>query len=95
MSIAYTYILTNQHNVVLYVGSTTDLKKRVYMHRNRLIPGFTKKYNVTKLVYFETLASHDEALARERLIKGGSRAKKVALIQSQNSTWQDLYSLLK
>lgn len=95
MTKAYAYILTNNHHSVLYVGSTTDLKKRVYLHRSRLIAGFTKTYNVTKLVYFETFADEEAALSREQQLKGGSRAKKIALIKTTNSGWHDLYDSLK
>ena len=90
---AYTYILANHHRTVVYVGSTANLKKRIYLHRNRLIPGFTKKCNVTKLVYFESLSDRAAATARERLIKGGSRAKKFALIGVMNSLWHELYGI--
>jgi putative endonuclease len=95
MTKAYAYILTNNHHGVLYVGSTTDLKKCVYLHRSRLIAGFTKTYNVTKLVYFETFGDEEAALCREQQLKGGSRAKKIALIKTANSGWHDLYDSLK
>ena len=95
MANAYVYILTNTHNTVLYVGSTAELKNRIYLHRNRLIPGFTKKYNVTKLVYLENASDPAAALARENQIKGGSRAKKIALVNANNSAWQDLFGAIK
>lgn len=95
MTKAYVYILTNSHHNVLYVGSTTELRKRIYLHRNRLIAGFTKTYNVTKLVYFEPLADEKTALTREWQLKGGPRAKKTALIETMNSGWHDLYDSIK
>lgn len=88
--LAYTYILTNDRHTVLYVGSTNDLKQRTRQHKRRLIPGFTKKYNVHQLVYFEVCANIDAARRRERALKGLTRAKKEALIGSKNSTWADL-----
>ncbi len=95
MAKAYVYILTNNYHSVLYIGSTTDLKKRIYLHRNRLLSGFTKTYNVTKLVYFETLADHEAALTREQKLKSGSRAKKIVLIEGMNSDWNDLFDQVK
>ena len=95
MANAYIDILTNHHNNVLYVGSSIDLKKRIYLHRNGLIPGFTKKYNVSKLVYFEASPDETSARAREKQIKGGSRAKKMALVIAKNSGWQDLFATLE
>ena len=90
----YTYILTNQNRNVLYVGSTTELKKRIYLHRDRLLPGFTKRYNVTVLVYFEVHPDETTALLREHQIKAGPRAKKIALINATNYSWQDLFDQL-
>jgi putative endonuclease len=69
---------------------TNDLQRRVYEHKNKLIPGFTARYNVTLLVYFEETCDVKSAIAREKQIKGWSRAKKVALIESTNPHWQDL-----
>lgn len=91
----FVYILTNDRQTVIYVGSTSDLKKRVYHHKRRLIGGFTKKYNVHKLVYFEKHEEKKQAIARERQIKNGSREKKIKLIESQNKDWQDLYLSIK
>jgi len=91
----YIYILTNLHNNVLYAGSTTDLKKRIYLHRSRLIPGFSKKYNLCKLVYFEAFPNLDSALSRERQLKAGSRAKKIKLIESTGKPWEDMIELIK
>ncbi len=84
------YILTNKNNNVLYTGVTSDLTKRLYEHKNKIYPGFTKKYNVSKLVYFEVFSLIDEAIAREKQIKGGSRKKKLDMINSINPEWEDL-----
>lgn len=90
MEEAYVYILTNQRKTVLYTGSTSDLKRRVYQHRGGLIGGFTKKYHVDLLVYYETLGNIDEAKSRERAIKNMPRVKKEALINKINQKWDDL-----
>ena len=90
----YVYIMTNKNNTVLYTGVTNDLVRRVYEHKQKLIDGFTRKYNVTKLVYFEVFRDIRSAITREKQIKGGSRAKKVELISRMNSTWKDLYDSL-
>ena len=74
----------------LYTGVTSDLKRRVYQHKHKLAPGFTSKYNITQLVYFETTSDVKSAIAREKQIKGWLRSKKIALIESTNPTWQDL-----
>ena len=87
----YVYILTNKHNTVLYTGVTNDLIRRVYEHREKLVPGFTKKYNVYKLVFYEETESIDVAFQREKQIKGGSRQKKIDLINGMNPGWRDLY----
>lgn len=86
--------MTNPENRVLYVGVTTDLKGRVYQHRESLIPGFTQKYKVTKLVYYEAFGEVELAIEREKRIKGGSRKQKIALIESVNPTWSDLWEEL-
>lgn len=88
---SYIYILCNKHRNVVYVGSTDDLKKRIYFHKKRLIPGFTKKYNVDQLVYFESYDTALEAMKRERQIKGYRREKEDALIRGLNPAWEDLY----
>jgi putative endonuclease len=75
----------------LYTGVTSDLNKRVYEHRNKLIEGFTKTCNITKLIYFEMFTEPLQATAREKQIKGGSRQKKVDLINRNNDGWRDLY----
>ena len=87
----YVYILTNKTNRVLYVGVTGDLQKRVYEHKTKAAPGFTSRYNVCKLVYFECTENVAAAIEREKQLKGWVRQKKVALIESENPTWRDLY----
>ena len=84
------YIMTNQHNTVLYTGITGNLQGRVYQHKEHSVEGFTKKYNVTKLVYYEVSGDAYSAIAREKQIKAGSRRKKIALIESMNKGWRDL-----
>ena len=85
------YMMTNAHNTVIYTGVTNDLARRVYEHKNGLGGIFTKKYNVIKLVYFEVTDNVQAAVAREKQIKGGSRKKKLDLVNSVNSEWKDLY----
>lgn len=87
----YVYILTNRYNRVLYTGVTNDLRRRVYEHATQQSLGFTQKYNANKLVYFETFDDIRAAIAREKQIKGGSRAKKLALIGTLNPDWRDLF----
>ena len=87
----FIYILTNKNNTVLYTGVTKDLRERVYQHKEKLVKGFTQKYNVDKLVYHERFSHIDEAIAREKQIKAGSRQKKIDLINSLNPEWIDLY----
>ena len=82
--------MTNQHNTVLYTGVTGNLQGRVYQHKEHSVEGFTKKYNVTKLVYYEVYGDAYSAIAREKQIKAGSRRKKIALIESMNKGWRDL-----
>ena len=89
---SFIYILTNKCNRVLYTGVTSDLKKRVWEHREKLVDGFTKRYNVTKLVYYEVFADIRDAIAREKQIKAGSRQKKIDLIVGMNPEWRDLYN---
>ena len=84
--------MTNKNNTTFYTGVTSDLKKRVYEHKNKLYPkSFTAKYQLNKLVYYEGFHSIEEAIAREKQIKAGSRQKKVKLITSMNKEWRDLY----
>ena len=86
----HVYIMTNPKNTVLYTGITINLTRRVYEHKNKMVDGFTKKYNITKLVYFEESLGAYSAIAREKQIKAGSRKKKVDLINSMNPEWNDL-----
>ena len=88
------YIMTNHNNTVLYTGVTSDLKKRIYQHKNKLVEGFTKRYNITKLVYYEAYRDPERAISREKQIKGGSRKKKINLVEKKNPNWDDLYSKL-
>jgi putative endonuclease len=90
----YVYIMTNKNHTVLYTGITNDLKRRVYEHKQKLVEGFTKRYNVTKLVCFEVFSDAYNAIAREKQIKGGSRQKKIDLIERMNPSWKDLYDEL-
>ena len=85
----YVYIMTSSSGT-LYAGTTNNLKRRVYEHKHKLIEGFTQKYNVTRLVYFEETGDVSAAVAREKQIKGWRRSKKIALIESLNPKWQDL-----
>lgn len=87
----YVYIMTNEHNSVIYTGVTQDLKKRTYEHREKMVDGFTKKYNINKLVYYEIFDSSCSAITREKQIKCTSRQKKVNLIKTLNPDWDDLY----
>ncbi len=85
----YVYILTN-HSRTLYVGVTSDLEKRVSQHKQKLVPGFTARYNIDRLVCYETSSDIGAAIAREKQIKGWLRSKKIALIESMNPHWDDL-----
>ena len=85
------YLMTNAHNTVMYCGVTNNLSRRVYEHKNGLGGIFTKKYNVEKLVYYEVGDNVNAALAREKQIKGGSRKKKIDLVNSFNPEWKDLF----
>ena len=87
----YVYLMMNSGNTVIYAGVTSDLKKRVYEHKHKLVEGFTKRYKVNKLVYYEPFDRIEDAIAREKQIKAGSRAKKMKLVQSTNTTFKDLY----
>ena len=83
--------MTNKGNTVLYTGVTNDLQRRAYEHREKLISGFTQKYKVSKLVYYEILDDPGNAISREKQIKAGPRRKKVELINSMNGEWTDLF----
>ena len=88
----YVYILFNKRNGTLYTGVTSDLVKRIYEHKSKAVDGFTKKYNVDQLGYYEVFEGIEEAIKREKIIKGGSRAKKLKLIEGFNPEWKDLYN---
>ena len=85
------YILTNKKGGTLYVGVTSDLQKRIWEHKNNVVKGFTWKYYLHRLVYYETCPTMESAIQREKQIKGGSRKKKIALIENSNIEWVDLY----
>ncbi|MGC9093957.1 MAG: GIY-YIG nuclease family protein [Bacteroidota bacterium] len=87
----FVYIMSNKKNGVLYTGVTNDLKRRVYEHKTKSGSGFTRRYNIDKLVYFEAFSDVSDAIRREKQIKAGSRRKKIALINSVNESWDDLY----
>ncbi len=91
---SYIYILFNKRNGTLYTGVTSDLKKRVYEHKNKVHDGFTSKYDVNKLGYYEEYNDIKNAIEREKQIKAGSRKKKITLIESMNAGWKDLADLL-
>ena len=85
----YVYIVTNRSRT-LYTGVTNDLERRVYEHKQKLVEGFTKKYNITTLVYYETASDVQSTIRREKQIKGRLRSRKIALIESMNPEWKDL-----
>jgi len=87
----FVYILTNKRNGTLYIGVTDDLIERVYEHKNNLIDGFTKKYNVHILVYYEITNNVDSAINREKQLKKWNRKWKLELIEKENPEWKDLY----
>ncbi len=90
----YVYILTNKTDKVMYIGVTNDIVRRVYEHRNHMIDGFTAKYNVTKLVYVESALDVRDAIQREKQLKGWTRAKKNALVETVNPKWEDLWETI-
>lgn len=87
----YVYMMTNKHHTVLYTGMTGYVAERGWQHKKKLIDGFTKKYNATKMVYFETYRDVQKAIKREQQIKGWRREKKEALIDEVNPEWNDVY----
>lgn len=90
----YVYLMTNYTNRVIYTGVTKDIVRRIYEHKNKLVKGFTKRYNVNKLVYYEIFDDIKGAISREKQIKAGSRQKKINLIIKENPEYNDLYSSL-
>ena len=82
--------MTNKYNTVLYVGVTNDLKRRVFEHKSKLVEGFTSKYNLNKLLYYEVCDNPYQAITREKQLKSGSRKKKIELIHSVNMDWRDM-----
>jgi putative endonuclease len=90
----FVYILTNKRHTVLYTGVTSDLQQRIYQHREKLIPGFTSRYNVTKLVFYAVADNPSAAISREKQIKASSRKKKMELVDGMNPQWLDLYGML-
>ncbi len=88
---SYVYILFNKSDGVLYTGITSDLIKRIFEHKSKVIKGFTQKYNVDKLGYYEIFEDIEQAILREKQIKAGFRKKKIELIESINPEWRDLY----
>jgi len=86
----YVYIMTNKTHTVLYTGVTSSIIHRAYQHKNKLIAGFTKKYNVNKLIYYKEFGTATDAIAEEKRIKGWVRQKKINLINSINPEWRDL-----
>jgi len=91
MRIFYVYILTNKYNTVLYVGVTNDLERRCNEHKKKIFKGFTQKYNVDKLVYYEQYDSLLMAIEREKQIKAYGKVKKIALIEKVNPEWEELF----
>ena len=90
----YVYIITNYSNTTLYTGVTSNLVKRIWEHRNEVVEGFSKKYKLHKLVYYEITDSIETALNREKYIKGKSRKYKLQLIENINKNWNDLYDTI-
>ncbi len=91
----YVYIMTNYHNSVLYTGISNNLIGRVYTHKQKSVSGFTARYNIKKLVYYEICNNPGSAITREKQIKGGSRADKLLLIRKVNPKFEDLYYKLR
>jgi putative endonuclease len=90
----YVYILASKRNGTLYIGITSDLKKRIFEHKNELIEGFTKKYKIHDIVYYEETNDVKSAIEREKSLKKWKRSWKLALIEKENPSWKDLYYLL-
>jgi len=94
MNSYYIYILANKRNGTLYIGVTNDLIRRIYEHKNKLVKGFTEKYDVSVLVYYEVTSDINSALAREKQLKSWNRNWKLDLIEKSNPRWDDLYESL-
>jgi putative endonuclease len=93
---ACVYIITNQHHTTLYVGYTSNLRRRAMQHKGKYFPrSFTARYNINKLVYFEAFPTTIEAIEREKQLKAGSRKRKIDLINSKNPEWKDLFEEIK
>ena len=90
MRLSYTYMMTNQNRNVIYIGVTSNLEKRVHQHKTKFYKGFTSKYNCNILVYFQEFTNISEAIAYEKKLKAGNRARKEKLINEQNPEWKDL-----
>ena len=90
----YVYMMTNKNNTTLYSGVTSDLVRRVYEHRNKLIQGFTSRYNLTKLVYYEIVDGEVQAIEREKVLKKAYKSYKIKLINEMNPAWDDLYPMI-
>ena len=88
----YVYIITNKNNTTLYTGVTSNLAKRIYQHINKVIEGFSQRYNLNKLVYFEIHSDIENAIKREKYIKGKKREYKLKLINEFNPEWKNLYN---
>ncbi|MFA6251810.1 MAG: GIY-YIG nuclease family protein [Candidatus Paceibacterota bacterium] len=86
----YIYIITNYNNTVLYTGVTNNLERRIQEHKSKTISSFSNKYNLNKIVYYEQFSNINDAISREKQIKGGSRKKKVSLVNNLNPEWRDL-----
>lgn len=91
----YIYILTNKVNSVLYIGVTSNLQRRIWEHKNQVVEGFSKRYKLHKLIYYEVGESIEAAIKREKYLKGKSRKYKEELINSFNAEWKDLYENIK
>jgi putative endonuclease len=87
----YVYILANVTNVAVYIGVTSDLKRRVWEHKEKLVRGFPERYGIDRLVYYEVFGDPQNAILREKRLKGGSRARKNRLVEAMNPGWKDLY----
>jgi putative endonuclease len=90
----YIYILTNNHNTTLYIGVTSNRNKRIWNHKSKTVKGFTQKYNITKLIYFETVYDAEFTILREKFLKHKTRQFKIDLIKSMNPNWENLYASL-